>query len=275
MSQLRVLRSKTLHRRQATPWLTLACLALPLFGTVSPVPVVINPCLRSLKSAPRKRPPLTSYQPQRLHLQGIYQTQQNVPVLVAFTRYQQRLGWLFILHPPPCRGQPSPSAARTCSGGTRGPLWLLGTGKRDYSTTRGLLPQCSPLKPMPGRSQPSYWEDFKWPELGSPEAGPEWPRTRVRQGQGLFQGKARPAVKVEGPRPWLFLHDHHRPLRPCSLHPLLPLLSFLCDYFSLSTPSPWSAFSTTLPICGYIRSVLLQSYTKENSAQIYGPPPGP
>lgn len=73
-----------------------------------------------------------------------------------------------LLYLLPCRGQPPPSdAARTCSGGTRGPLCLLGTGKRDYSATRGLLPQRSPLKPMPGRSQPSYWEEIKWPELGS------------------------------------------------------------------------------------------------------------
>lgn len=65
---------------------------------------------------------------------------------------------------------------------------------------RGLLPQRSPLKTHARAITTKLLGGNQVARIGepwSPEAGPEWPKTRVRLGQGLFQGKARPAVKVQ------------------------------------------------------------------------------
>ncbi|KAL7910209.1 hypothetical protein GGI35DRAFT_359463 [Trichoderma velutinum] len=111
---------------------------------------------------------------------------------------------LILLYPPPCRGQPFPSAARTCSGGTRGPLWLFGTGKRDYSATRGLLPPALSAKTHARAITTKLLGGNQVARIGepwSPEAGPEWPKTRVRQGQVSFRERPDPPSKSEDPGP--------------------------------------------------------------------------
>lgn len=90
---------------------------------------------------------------------------------------------------------------------------------------------------MPGRSQPSYWEEIKWPELGSHGAlrrDPNGQRHAFVWDKASFRERPDPPLKYGWKTLVLaVLHDHHRP-PPCTLHPL----QFVCDSFSLHPFTP-------------------------------------